>query len=248
MDILCIKEAPPPSSGGELWGTVDLSKKPGEKYEHYGVFPFIWTESPGIQGWPIGWKPATSNPIPLRDDGSWYIHVAPARQYAAILVYEDFGAGFDHTEPFAPGTLPQHAVEAWRISARKKVVILTVPDGPLTGLITGYPCALYDPERLSPDRPATEAELLKVVAWSRTNGQSRLIDEVRCEPSGYWIFPELKQDVRDADEYFVAFAPSSYMPRESLPAIGADVWDMAWETHTPRPPLTRAAGQTIRQP
>lgn len=245
MATLSIDQAPQPSSGGAFSGTVDLSSERGRTYADFAVFPFIWTESAGIRGWPRGWKPATSNPIPLTHDNSWYIHVAPARQYAAVLVYADFGLGFDPGEPFAPGTLPMNAVEHVRVMAHKRVVILTVPDDPLTGLVTGYPCALYDPQRLSPEPPAEE-ELLKIVAWSRTKGQPRYLGPARCEPSGYWTFSELDQDARDADEYFVALTPRTYEPGDNLPVIGGDVWEMDWKPHTPRPPLVLAAGQSFR--
>jgi hypothetical protein len=167
----------------------------------------------------------------------------------AILVSPDFGLGFTPSEPAAPGTLPLHSIEDLRIAAPMKVVMLTIPDEPLTGLVTGFPCALYAPELLSPDWPPKPEQLLKVVAWSRTSGKTRCIGEVRCAPSGYWVFPQLDRTAQAADEYFVALTATGFTPGDKLPAIGDDVWDMAWKwkRHV-GPPLTRAAGQALRRP
>jgi hypothetical protein len=230
LPLLSVKLVPPPMVGGEFSGLVRL---PAGKHSHrtVAVVPFMWTETESPDGWPPGWKPSTSGPVDVTENGAWVVNVPAARQHAATLVMTGFHNPVAHWSAKERGALPTFPVE-YLIAAEKKVVIISVPYKPFTGLVTGFANAL---------EPASDYQI-KVVAWTKKDGEERLIGDAVLTASGVWTRQNLTDTQLEADEYWVALTKGSFRPDEQVPRLGDDVLDLQWMTHNPRPPMTRAAG------
>jgi hypothetical protein len=228
--LLSVKQVPPPMISGEFSGGVRLPAG-GRTHQTIAVVPFMWTETESPDGWPPGWKPSTRTPVAVTEKGMWVADVPAARQHAATLVMTGFNNPVTNWSAKDPGALPEFPVEYF-IAAEKKVVIISVPYGPLTGLVTGFANAL---------EPESDTQI-KVVAWAKKAGVTSLIGDAMLKASGAWSFPNLTAEQIEADEYCVAMIGSSFQPGQDVPAVGGDVFDVEWANHTPKPPMTRTVG------
>jgi hypothetical protein len=215
-NVLVIDKVPPPG-GGVFAGHVKLPERAPEAYQGIAILPFLWTESADELGWPRGWKPATSNGIPLRRDGTWFVQVAAARQYGVLMQMSGFELELNSSDPFEPGTLPEGFYVELCVAADVKVMILGAPEV-LHGLITGLPHGL---------EPHQERHI-RVVAWAKKDGATTFIRAGQLEPNMYWSFPIFDAEAWNADEYAVAIVKESFEATHAVPPIGGDVIDLTW--------------------
>jgi hypothetical protein len=237
-DRITISKVPPRSpdgvlQGGFLEGSIKFSGSSPAAHEQYQVVTFRWTNF-AVEDWPVGWKPAGQLSTAVTARGTWKVLSGPGEQFAAMRVKRSSEFRLTGEEPFAAGTLPlQLCGNHYVIKAEVSVVFLSGQGEPLAGLVTGLPCALEDPERLTRDWIPHEHELLKVVAWAKTKEQAKCVGVRRCDPSGAWSFPAFDWPARHADEYCVGITRDGFVPTHDVPPAGGLILALACRPRIP---------------
>jgi hypothetical protein len=216
----------PSLAGGVFAGKVDASAiAPFNDLSEVGVLPFLWTLSNDPRGWPVGWQPATARPIPLQKNGTWFVHIGPGTQYAALLMPISH-PGFADPKSLL-GALPTTDAVDGLVASELGVRILSTPDLPLTGLVTAYQtgCRKALPStlpHLQNNRP------LNIHVWVEQDGETTDLAGIVCQPSGFWSFGVLDWPWNRADRYAVAAATDRFKRAPAVPGVGPEVVAVSW--------------------
>jgi hypothetical protein len=209
----------PGDAGGKLEGTIALAARRKSRV----VLPFFWHVTPlyvpALSGWiPVG------HLVETRPDGSWEVDIGAAAQYAVLHVPDDFYQSYKGRAHLPLGTLPVDGVLAAAFASTIDIVVLTKPDRPLTGAVTGLGCVYDHRSTLQDAAPPLPKERLWIAAWAVLSEKDvRIIDPISCETNGQWSFGMLEGSVRSAGKFVVAVTMAGYSPTTTIPKPGGEV-------------------------
>jgi hypothetical protein len=209
----------PGDAGGKLKGTIARSARRHSRV----VLPFFWHSTPlhvpALSGWiPFG------HLVETRPDGSWEVEIGSAVQYAVLHVPDDFYQTYKGRAHLPLGTLPVDGVLAAAFASTIDIVVLTKPDRPLTGAVTGLGGVYDNATPLEDERPPLPENRLWIAAWAvLSENDVRIIKPISCEPNGQWSFGTLEPSLRSAPRFVVAVTTAGFTPTTARPSPGGEV-------------------------
>jgi hypothetical protein len=234
----------PPTNGlVTLSGALEIDAGDDWTFADLAIMPFVWQFMPPHSGRrDHGWREGALHRYYGVDpnDGTWKITDArPGLQYAvfvvpASLLLDEHAETSEDEGPPTPkyGTLPEgDVISGPKFSGSDKAVhIESTPDDHLTGAVLGV----------------GRAHRFRMMAWATKDETTSLIGEVRCEPSGYWTFGDLKEPLKSAESFTVALVNDKFDAVSPIPQRGGHVLSIRTQPHTPL--LKHGAGKAPKKP